>query len=72
MLEQAQDTVSDGEQFIPVMEAAASLRLSPRKLKRLLAQRGLGLYLFGTRTQRVRASDLQQLIRAAAQEPVSQ
>ena len=42
------------EEYIPVEEAALSLRLSPRKLKRLLVQRGLPLYLFGTRTQRIK------------------
>ena len=56
------------EEYIPVEEAALSLRLSPRKLKRLLVQRGLPLYLFGTRTQRIRAGDLQLLVRSAVKQ----
>ena len=67
MLEQTQDAVvTNGEKFIPVEEAALSLRLSPRKLKELLAQNGLATYSFGSRTKRVRESDLRQLIHASA------
>ena len=46
MLEQAQDVVSSTE-FIPLPEAALALRVSPRKLKNLLARRGLPLFMFG-------------------------
>ena len=55
----------DAAEFIPIQEAASSLRLSPRKLKLLLARRGLPIYSFGTRTQRVKAEDLQLLVRSA-------
>ena len=50
MLEQIQNAVlTDGEKFIPVEEAALSLRLSPRKLKELLTRHGLATYSFGSR-----------------------
>lgn len=61
---QTQDAVAPDE-FIPVPEAALALRVSPRKLKGLLAQRGLPLFSFGSRTQRVKAEHLQLLIRSA-------
>jgi hypothetical protein len=65
MLEQTQSAV-DGEKFIPVEEAALSLRLSPRKLKELLARHGLATYSFGRRTKRVKEGDLRKLIATAA------
>lgn len=68
---QTQDAVSpDGEQFLPLPEAALALRVSPRKLKNLLARRGLPIFSFGSRTQRVKAEHLQLLIRSA-QEPAN-
>jgi excisionase family DNA binding protein len=68
MLEQTQDAVlTDGERFLPIEEVALALRLSPRKLKELLAQNGLATYSFGSRTKRVRESDLRQLIHASAE-----
>jgi len=58
--------VSDSERFVSVEEAALRLGLSPRKLKALLAENGYGVYSFGSRTKRIRESDLRKVIATAA------
>ena len=67
MIEQPQNLV---ERLLPVEEAAMALRLSPRKLKLMLARHGYAIYEFGSRTQRVKEADLRELIsKAAVTEP---